>query len=162
MIRKYGILPMKEHLTCMIMVLGCPGDFDKTMLVIKSMPCSHHSAVWIALLGACKKWGNVELGMLAFDQAIQLDHTCATAYVLMGDIFTLSGMQENAQNIETMRFKDAFSEEDQGNNVWVDVTGEFHSVFATKVTQGKGDIHTKVRGTATRILPICKWSTTWT
>ena len=113
MIKKYGILPMKEHLTCMIMTLGCPGDFDKAMLVIESMPYSHHSAVCIALLGACKKWGNVELGMLAFNRAIQLEHTCATTYVLMGDIFTSSGMQENAQNIETMRFKYASSEKDQ-------------------------------------------------
>ena len=119
MIRKYGIVPMKEHLTCMIMTIGCPGDFDKAMLVIESMPYSHHSAVWIALLGACKKWGNLELGMLAFNRAIQLEHTCATTYVLMGDIFTSSGMQENALNIGTMRFKYTSSEKDQGNNWWV-------------------------------------------
>ena len=44
----------------------------------------------------------------------------------------------------------------------VDLIGEVHSVFAKKVTQGIMRWHTKVRATATRILPRRKWSTIWT
>ena len=46
-------------------------------------------------MGACKKWGNVKLGRLSFDQAIQLDNNGAATYVLMVDIFGSVGMLES-------------------------------------------------------------------
>ena len=101
----YGIIPNSEHHTCMVMALGSVGQFDKVMSVIKMMPSSDYSSVWLAVLGACSKWGNVKLGRLAFDQAIQLGGGCALAYVLMSNIFAVAGMQEDAKKVESMRLK---------------------------------------------------------
>ena len=70
--------------------------------MIKAMPFFEYSAIWISLLGACRKWGNVELGRLSFDQAIQLDNSGAAAYVLMADIFGNAGMLEDAKKLENM------------------------------------------------------------
>ena len=70
--------------------------------MIKAMPFFEYSAIWISLLGACRKWGNVKLGRLSFDQAIQLDSNDAAAYVLMADIFGSVGMLEYAIKIENM------------------------------------------------------------
>ena len=61
--------------------------------------------VWLALLGACKKWGNVKLGKLAFDQAVQQDHSYSAAYTLMASIFEAAGMQEDAELVEAMRLR---------------------------------------------------------
>ena len=105
MSKKYGVDPNIEHHTCMVLAFGCGGHFDKVMSVIKAMPSSDYPAVWRALLGACRKWGNVELGRLAFDQALQLDTTCAAVYVLMANIFASAGMHEDAERIEAMRMK---------------------------------------------------------
>ena len=95
----------------MIVVFGYEGHFDKAISMIKVMPCTDCPAVWLALLGACRKWGNVKLGILAFDQSLQLDHTCATAYILMANIFAAAGLREDAENLETMRMKYATSQE---------------------------------------------------
>ena len=102
MATKYCIFPNLKHLNCMVVVFGCGGQFDKAVSIIKAMPFFEYSAIWISLLGACRKWGNVKLGRLSFDQAIQLDSNDAAAYVLMADIFGSVGMLEYAIKIENM------------------------------------------------------------
>ena len=92
--QKYGIIPRLEHQACMVVGFGSAGHFDKAIAVMKAMPCSCDSVhIWLALLVSCKKWGNVKLGALAFDQALQLDTTCAVVYVLMANIFASADMQ---------------------------------------------------------------------
>ena len=56
-------------------------------------------------MGACRKWGNVKLGRLAFDQAIQLNNQLAASYTLMADIYGAAGLLEDAQKVEAMRVK---------------------------------------------------------
>ena len=63
------------------------------------MPFFEYSAIWISLLGACRKWGNVKLGRLSFDQAIQLDNNGVVADVLMADIFGSVGKLEDQNMI---------------------------------------------------------------
>ena len=103
--KKFGITPMPEHHSSVVVGLGFAGQFDKATSQIKKMPCPDYPAVWHVLLGSCRKWTNVKLGKLVFDQTIQLDNTCASAYVLMANIFAAAGMQEDAENIEAMRVK---------------------------------------------------------
>ncbi|MCO5570798.1 hypothetical protein L7F22_024526 [Adiantum nelumboides] len=104
---KYGITPNKEHYTCMVVLFGRAGFFDKAMGIIKMMPSSDHPPVWSALLGACQKWGNLKLGRLAFERAVQVDGCDDAAHILMSSIYATAGMQEEAQNIERMRTKNA-------------------------------------------------------
>ena len=103
--KKFGITPMPEHHSSVVVGLGFAGQFDKAIAMIEVMPSSNYLAVWIALLGSCRKWGNVKLGTLAFDQALQVDTSCASAYVLMTDIFASVGMQDDAEKVEAMRVK---------------------------------------------------------
>ncbi|MCO5608503.1 hypothetical protein L7F22_062714 [Adiantum nelumboides] len=101
--KKYGIVPNKEHFTCMVDLFGRARLFGKAMRVIKEMPSSDYPPVWLALLGACHKWENVELGRLAFERALQLDEYDGAAYNLIRNIYASAGMQEEAQKIELMR-----------------------------------------------------------
>ena len=103
--KECGMIPSSEHHISMIVVYGNAGHFDNAMSVIKVMPSSEYGEIWLILLGACRKWGNVKLGILAFDQAIQQDSTCPAAYTLMATIFTDSGMQNDAQKVIAMRLK---------------------------------------------------------
>jgi pentatricopeptide repeat protein len=102
MTKTYGLTPRIQHHIWMILVLGYGGYFDKAVSVIKVMPRTDCPALWLALLGACRKWGNVMFGALAFDHITQLDSACATAYVLMGNIFASAGMQEDAEKVKSM------------------------------------------------------------
>jgi pentatricopeptide repeat protein len=121
MTKKHGAIPTLEHHTCMVSVFGCVGNFDRALSMIKVMPSSDDIAVWLALLGACKKWGNVELGRLVFNQALQLDDTCSAAYALMASVFASAGLHEDAEKVEAMKLKYASGKE-QGDFVRVDCT----------------------------------------
>jgi pentatricopeptide repeat protein len=103
MMRKYGIIPNLDHHNCMVVAFGYAGDFDNAISVIKGLPSLDHPEVWLALLGACKQWGNVKLGKLAFDQAVQLEYSHSAAYALMAHILEAAGMQEDAKKVEAMR-----------------------------------------------------------
>jgi pentatricopeptide repeat protein len=125
--KQYGLTPKIEHYTCMVVVFGSAGLFDKALSLIQVMPSSENPAVWLALLGACRKWGNVELGTLAFDQTVQLDNSCIAAYVLMANTFIAAGMREDAEKVEAMRLKYTACLKHQGTSVWVDMSGNMHS-----------------------------------
>ena len=91
---KYGINPSIEHLSCIVIALGCAGHFDKALAVIKAMPSSDYLAVWIALLRACRKWGNIELGKYAFKHAVELDDNDGPAHVCMYNIYADASLQK--------------------------------------------------------------------
>ena len=92
--RRYGISPNIEHHTCMISVLGSAGRFEEAMSVIKVIPDSDHSDLWLALLGACRKWGNVKLAQWTFEESkIHMDEDYEAAYVCIESIYA-SGCME--------------------------------------------------------------------
>ncbi|KAI5056942.1 hypothetical protein GOP47_0028760 [Adiantum capillus-veneris] len=101
----YGIIPSLEHTSCMVEVLGRAGQFDKALAFVTKMYSCDQLHGWSALLSACRKRGNVHLGRLAFDHMVQLDEKCATAYVWMSNIYAAAGMQEQAEEVETMRME---------------------------------------------------------
>jgi pentatricopeptide repeat protein len=101
-----NITPSLEHHTAMVSGFGSLGHFDKAMEVIYLVPCSDaRIELWLALMGACRKWGNVELARLSFDRALEIDRNCSVAYVLMLEIFAAVGMHEDAESVEAMRSK---------------------------------------------------------
>ena len=80
------------------------GHVDEAMALTKEMPTSYYP-LWCALLGACQKWGNVQLGRFAFEQKVQLDPNNGAAYVLMSNIYVAAGLKEDAEKIEVMQSK---------------------------------------------------------
>ena len=105
MSRDYGIIPNLEHYTCMVVLCGCAGHFEKALSMIKTMPSSVYPSAWLSLLGACKKWGNVEIGREAFECAVKLNAKHDAAYLLMFQIYEDAHMFEDAKKIEAMRMK---------------------------------------------------------
>ena len=103
MTSKYGVAPELEHHSCMVVVYGLAGHLNKAMSVIEAMPCRDYPTVWLALLAACRKWGDVNIGRMAFHEVIRLDSSCASAYSLMADLFTANGMLSNTLKVEFMQ-----------------------------------------------------------
>ncbi|KAI5078004.1 hypothetical protein GOP47_0007828 [Adiantum capillus-veneris] len=100
---KYGVEPSLEHYTCMVDLLGRAGHLDKAVNLIQEMSPSDDFAIWSALLGACWKWRDVNVGRWAFEQALQVDKTETAAYVIMANIYADAGMQEDAEIVKAMR-----------------------------------------------------------
>jgi pentatricopeptide repeat protein len=77
-----------EHYNGLIDLAARAGQLSRAMAVIESMPLQPKLMMWISLLGACRKSGNVELGRHAFAFAAELSAVVrqASAFVLMANM----------------------------------------------------------------------------
>ncbi|KAH7294004.1 hypothetical protein KP509_28G052000 [Ceratopteris richardii] len=69
----FGIIPTLEHHTCMAVLYGRAGQLDKSISVIKKTQSCHYPPLWRSFIAACRKWGNMTLGRLAFEHSLQED-----------------------------------------------------------------------------------------
>ena len=116
MFDSYALMPTVEHYTCVIDLLGRAGSVDRVVSMVERMPFHPGIVVWHAILGACRKWGNVYLGRHAFEHAIHLDEKDAASYIAMFNIYADASMHHEAHQIEVMRVeKQAFQLEKLNN-----------------------------------------------
>lgn len=101
----YGITPTIEHLNCMIDLLGRAGQVIDAASLLEKMPVEPDLVTWNAILGACRKWGNIQLARHAFDSALKLDKHHVVVYILMANIYVDAHMWEEAKVIEAMGMK---------------------------------------------------------
>jgi pentatricopeptide repeat protein len=83
----YGPIPSIEHCICMIDLLGRAGHVEKAVKLTQEMPYDQGILVWQIVLGACRKSGNVQLGLLAFQHALHLDERNGAAHICMFNIY---------------------------------------------------------------------------
>ncbi|KAI5064520.1 hypothetical protein GOP47_0021190, partial [Adiantum capillus-veneris] len=67
------------------------------------------------------------------ERAVQLDHYDAAAYVLMSNIYAAAGLQEEAENIECMRIKNAAWKQ-PGSSSWVVESGNVNKFVVGDTT----------------------------
>ncbi|KAH7429796.1 hypothetical protein KP509_09G066700 [Ceratopteris richardii] len=80
---EYGVFPNVELFTCMVDLFGRAGHVDMALLLVRSMPLQPDIVAWHTLLAACQKWGNVVVGMEAFNSALILDEKDTATFVSM-------------------------------------------------------------------------------
>ncbi|KAI5055306.1 hypothetical protein GOP47_0030451 [Adiantum capillus-veneris] len=90
----YGIFPTVEHRICMIDMFCRAGNFNKAVGIIEVAPASDHVYLCLAMMGACRTWGNLQLGSWAFNKAVKSGEGYAAAYVCMSDLYAAAGMED--------------------------------------------------------------------
>ncbi|XP_031249020.1 putative pentatricopeptide repeat-containing protein At3g49142 [Pistacia vera] len=65
MTEQYKISPRIEHFACLVDLLGRAGRVEKAYSFIRKMPMEPNERVWGALLGACRVYSNMHIGLLA-------------------------------------------------------------------------------------------------
>lgn len=86
MSKYYGIIPALAHYNCVIDILCRAGGVDMAVVLIQKMPFHPGAVGWHGLLGACQRCCNGELGMQAFQYAVELDEKDSSAYISMLNI----------------------------------------------------------------------------
>ena len=71
----------------MVDLLARAGQLDTAILMIKEAPFHPDKGIWLTVLGACRKWGNTELGTQAFGELELLDDKNAASYVFMSNVY---------------------------------------------------------------------------
>lgn len=103
MVTYHGINPEIEHYVCIIDLVARAGFFSKAESLISQLPVKPNLTIWVSVLGACRKHGNVLLGRQAFNSALQLDPKHAAAYVLMSNIYSHAGLWDSVKEVQELR-----------------------------------------------------------
>jgi pentatricopeptide repeat protein len=125
MITDYMISAKLEHYTCMVDLLGRAGHLQEAENMIMAMPFEPHVAPWMALLGACRIHGNVEMGERVAKQILELDPENSAGYVLLSNIYAAAGNMHLSKNVEQQRKERGVKK--QPGRTWIEVNNEVHT-----------------------------------
>ncbi|XP_057430291.1 pentatricopeptide repeat-containing protein At3g49710 [Lotus japonicus] len=99
---KFGIEPEAKHFSCMVDLLGRAGKLEEAERIIETMPFDPGSIEWAALLGACRKHGNVELAVKAANKFLQLEPHNAVPYVMLSNMYASAGRWEESATVKRL------------------------------------------------------------
>ena len=122
--KDYGVEPTVVHYSCMVDLLGRTGLLEETKRFISSMPVEADAGTWGALLGACRTYGNVELGELAAKEVIKLEPADASPYVLLSNIYAAAGQWDQVSFIRHMMQERGIRKEPGVS--WIEISNKVH------------------------------------
>ncbi|KAL2323345.1 hypothetical protein Fmac_027724 [Flemingia macrophylla] len=99
MVHEHKIKPNIKHYGCMVDLLGRAGLLKEAEELIESMPMAPDVATWGALLGACTKHHNNEMGERIGRKLIQLQPDHDGFHVLLSNIYASEGNWDNVLEI---------------------------------------------------------------
>uniref|UniRef100_A0A7N2MHP5 Pentatricopeptide repeat-containing protein n=1 Tax=Quercus lobata TaxID=97700 RepID=A0A7N2MHP5_QUELO len=95
---KYGVDPTIEHYACVIDMLGA-GQLEDAYELAQAMTIEANPMVWRTLLAACWLRGNADLADIVVRQVLKLEPEHCGDYVLMSNIYGVSGRYEDVLDI---------------------------------------------------------------
>lgn len=128
MSREHGITPRMEHYACMVDLFGRAGLLNEAVNFIKIMPFRPGTVVFRTLLGACRTYGNIELGKHAAECLLENNPEDVATYVLLSNIYAAAGSWDEAVKVRrTMKDKGLIK--DPGSS-WIEVKNRVHVFVA--------------------------------
>ncbi|XP_022152191.1 pentatricopeptide repeat-containing protein At3g62890 [Momordica charantia] len=105
MIHDHKIKPNIKHYGCMVDLLGRAGKLQEAEEILNHMPMEPDVATWGALLGACKKHGDSEMGRRVGRKLIELQPDHDGFHVLLSNIYASRGKWDDVLEIRGMMTK---------------------------------------------------------
>uniref|UniRef100_A0A2P2PNB3 Pentatricopeptide repeat-containing protein At1g71420 n=1 Tax=Rhizophora mucronata TaxID=61149 RepID=A0A2P2PNB3_RHIMU len=120
----YGILPQLDHYACMVDILGRAGQVFEAYDLISRMPMEPDSVIWSALLGSCRKHGEMQLATLAADKLKELEPRNSLSYVQMSNIYCSRG-KHNKAGVTREEMKGSRVRKNPGLS-WIEIGNRVH------------------------------------
>ncbi|XP_077246750.1 tetratricopeptide repeat (TPR)-like superfamily protein [Tasmannia lanceolata] len=98
----YGIEPRVDHYSCMVDLLGRSGLLKEARQMIENMSIEPNSAVWGALLGACRIHNNIKIGKEAAERLFALDPSDPRNYIILSNMYSATGMWRDASKVRAL------------------------------------------------------------
>ncbi|KAK3418736.1 hypothetical protein EUGRSUZ_H03306 [Eucalyptus grandis] len=99
MVQEYKIEPNVKHYGCMVDLLGRAGKLKEAEELIESMPMAPDVSTWGALLGACRKHGDIERGERVGRKLVELQPDHDGFHVLLSNLYASQGNWQNVLEI---------------------------------------------------------------
>ncbi|PSS35647.1 Pentatricopeptide repeat-containing protein [Actinidia chinensis var. chinensis] len=109
MVEDYGLSPSLQHYTCLLDLYSRSGHLEEAENLLKAMPFKPDEAAWAALLSACKRHGNTQMGIRVANHLLRLEPEDPSTYILLSNAYAGAAMWENVsrvrKRITVMEFK---------------------------------------------------------
>jgi pentatricopeptide repeat protein len=128
MVTDYMIPPKLEHYTCIVDLLGRAGHLQEAENMVMEMPWKPHVAPWMALLGACRIHGNVEMAERISKRILEMELDNAAGCVVLSNIYDAAGNRHLRENVELQRM--ARGVKRQPGPIWIEANNEVHTFVA--------------------------------
>eukprot|EP00250_Pteridium_aquilinum_P006258 c16214_g1_i1 orf=564-2759(+) len=99
----HGIEPTLDHYNSMVDLFGRAGHLDEAADILHIMPFQANVVGWTTLLNHCKTHGDLGQGHQCFGNAVSIDQSNRSAYVLMSRLYAHGGQLEDADKLEGLR-----------------------------------------------------------
>lgn len=99
MLNRYSVKAVSDHYACVVDALSRAGRLHEAYEVIRGMPVKVTAKSWWALLGACRTYGEVELGEIAGQALFELEPENPANYVILERLYASAGQSESALRI---------------------------------------------------------------
>lgn len=120
----HGIIPTREHSSCMVDLFARAGRLKEAESFINQMSFDPDIVVWKSLLAACRICGDVALGKQAAENILKLDPSNSAAYVLLCNIYASTGSWDDVARLrKLMKTKGVRKVPGQS---WIKVRDEVH------------------------------------
>ncbi|KAK4280934.1 hypothetical protein QN277_012486 [Acacia crassicarpa] len=98
----YGITPRLQHYGCMVDLLGRAGLLNESRKMVEEMPMKPNTVVWGCLLGACEKYGNVDMAEWVAKHLQELEPWNDGAFVVLSNIYANKGMWKQVEHVRSV------------------------------------------------------------
>ncbi|KAH7291876.1 hypothetical protein KP509_29G039600 [Ceratopteris richardii] len=102
MLLEYAIPPTADHFTCLIDLLARSGLLHEAEKLLDTIKWPQSKEMWLALLSACNRCSELDLGLRCFEEFIKLDPECSTPYILVANMYSKIGRWQDAHTIQEL------------------------------------------------------------
>lgn len=127
----YGVPREIEHYACMVDILGRGGFLDEAVKLIAKMPMKPDTAIWGALLGACRIHRNVTVAKQVLKQLMELEPYASGCglYVLMSNIYSEVQRWGDMKNIRKLMNNRGIKKHDAISSI--EICGNIHKFMVS-------------------------------
>lgn len=134
----YGLTPTMEHYGCMIDLFGRSGQVVEAEAFLKKMPFKANALIWRTLLSACRVHGDVQRGIRAAEQVLDLEPRNSAPYVLLSNIYAAEGRWDDVERVRQTMVKRGIKKDPGCSSIEVD--NKVFQFFAAVTPPGKREV----------------------
>lgn len=128
MVRKYFLKPQAEHYACIIDLLARAGLLKQAECLIQALPFKPDAVMWSALLGACRRHGDIVMAKHIADRLARDEPGNSSSYVMLANMHSGKGEWNHAMVArEVMSTNGAFK---VSGKSWIETRGRMYSFTA--------------------------------
>ncbi|CAK9184405.1 unnamed protein product [Ilex paraguariensis] len=125
---EHGIVPTREHCSCVVDLFARAGCINEAEAFINQIGFDSDIVVWKTLLAACRTHSNLEVGKRAAENILKIDPFNSAAYVLLCNIYASTGYWKDVARLRSL-MRDRGIRKVPGQS-WIEIKDRIHVFVA--------------------------------